>query len=159
MTPELERFLDAATRPLENHPEAREEARAELMGRVSHQGVPLEMIDLSAETAVLESDRSRAPWLRRWAMILGLVLCIGFWVVGIISEGLSVFRLVQAQKLSQYYHWGHSYLDPSGEAGILFAWQGREAPDLPVTGNYYLYPDVEDEPVALRKRHPEDLSI
>lgn len=129
------------------------------MGRVSHQGVPLEMIDVSAETAVLEARRDCTPWLRRSAMVAGLLICIGFWVVGSISEGLSVFRLVQAQSLSQYYHWGHGSLGPTGQAGILFAWQARVAPDLPVTGNHHLYPDVEDEAVALRKRHPEDLSI
>ena len=159
MTPEIERFLNLATGPLDKHPEAREEARAELMGRVSHQGIPLEMIDLSAETEVLESAPIRNPWTRRVAMLAGLILCLALLGWGVTQEGLRVFRAMQAQSLSNYYQWGHSFVGVGSNLTPLHEWQARVAPDLPITGNYQRYPSMEDETRMLRERYPDDLAI
>ncbi len=73
MTPEIERFVEAATRPLAGHPEARDEARTELMSRLSHQGVPLEMLDLSGPIERLEQAKVRQPLELGWTIELGIL--------------------------------------------------------------------------------------
>ncbi|MBK1825430.1 hypothetical protein [Haloferula rosea] len=159
MTPELERFFDAATRPLEGNPEAREEVRAELMGRVSHQGVPLELIDVGEETAVLEKATSRpSPWFRRVAMLVGLVVCLILWGAGVTLESLAATRAMLAQQLSFHYRWGGSY-GTTQSNDFLPAWQRRVAPDVPLTGDPARFPKVDDETRALRERFPEDLAV
>lgn len=57
MTPEQERFAELATRPLEAHPDLREEARAEVFGRLAHTGA-----DTTAASGRLESSRPRSSW-------------------------------------------------------------------------------------------------
>ncbi len=76
MTPELDRFLEMTTRPLEAFPAERDEAKGELMGRVDHAGVPYEMLDLRAPLERLEATPPRPPWPRRTALLAALVVSI-----------------------------------------------------------------------------------
>jgi hypothetical protein len=57
MDPDHERFAELATRPLEASPDLREEARAEVFGRLAHSGA-----DPSSASARLESKRPRSSW-------------------------------------------------------------------------------------------------
>ena len=74
MTPEVERFLDLATRPLEASPGDREEARGELMSRMAHGGVPYELLDLGEPIARLEAAEPPKPVLRRSLLLTGAIL-------------------------------------------------------------------------------------
>ena len=77
MTPDLNRFLDLATRPLEGHPGPREEAKGELMARLGHSGAPFEMLDLADPLARLEASPPEKPWRRRGALLAALFLSAG----------------------------------------------------------------------------------
>jgi hypothetical protein len=69
MTPEQERFAELATKPLEGTPELREEARAEVLGRLAHSGA-----DASSASARLESVRPRSSWRLACFSVIALVL-------------------------------------------------------------------------------------
>jgi len=128
------------------------------MGRVSHQGVPLEMIQVGPETELLEHATGWSPWIRRVAMLVGLVTCLVLWGVGVASDSLSFVRAMMAQQLSFHYRWGGSGLGGT-ENDFLFDWQSQVAPDLPITGDSSRFPDLDDESQALRERFPEDLAV
>ncbi len=76
----MERFLELATRELESKPELREEAKGELMSRINHQGMPLEMLDLSKPIARLEGAKKPRNVVRRSlyvaALLVLLIACV-----------------------------------------------------------------------------------
>ncbi|BCX48231.1 hypothetical protein HAHE_21390 [Haloferula helveola] len=154
MTPELERFIDLVVRPLGQRDAAREEARAELMGRLSHQGVPVDMIDVSEPTARLESAPQRKAWPRRVALTLGLLLLTVIGLTGAARDFLAGLRMGLASDLSwQSYYGGYDDRDEFWPQ-FLFRWLEREAPDLLLTGR-----PGQEETALLRERFPEDLAV
>ena len=133
MTPEVERFLDLATRELEGNLELREEARGELMGRINHQGMPLEMIDLSEPVERLEKAKVGKPWPRRIAM---LVATIGLLLLTSAMVGLVAWKVtlsIQAQMLGFSYMMGGGS-SPQEEESMLSNWAKDVAPNLPLVG-------------------------
>lgn len=75
MTPEQKRFTELATRPLEASPEHREEARAEIFGRLAHTGA-----DTTGASAWLEARGPRsslrlACFSAAALVVLGLCAC------------------------------------------------------------------------------------
>ncbi|MFC7337557.1 hypothetical protein ACFQY0_10245 [Haloferula chungangensis] len=150
MTPEVERFLELATRELESQPELREEAKGELMARVNHQGMPLEMLDLSEPIARLEGVKKRKRWLRRTLHVVGLMLLL--LVIGL-GVGLLVRNtvfLVQAQMMGSRY--GVLGGVPAEDLGVG-RWVRRTAPELPFSSQ------ESAELAALLARNPGDRTI
>lgn len=84
------RFIELATRPLEAQPEVRDEARGELMGRLSH-ACPAGGPALDAATARLEETKPR-----RWGG-QAIAMAIALLVLGAIAvlEGFSTFAEAQ----------------------------------------------------------------
>lgn len=150
MTPELEKFISLATRPLEKRPERRDEARGELMGRLSHQGVPVEQIDVSGPTARLEAAKPfPAKWRRGW--VLGaLFLLLGLFLLGLWRDGWMLYRSIIAQQLV----WQTRYTGsaPPGQPDPFHGWLDRKAPEMPIRGR-------AGEIEALRRDNPGDLAI
>lgn len=151
MTPELEKFIELATRPLEGREAARDEARGELMGRLSHQGVPLEMIDVSGPTERLEAaGRLPTPWRR--GLVLGLLLVmLAAFFFGVGRDGSMLARFIYLQELGWRSASGGVTVDSNWDR-FFFGWLDRRAPDLPIRG-------LAGEIDVLRQDHPEDLAI
>ncbi len=151
MTPELEKFIHLATRPLEDRPELREEARGELMGRLSHRGVPLEMIDVAGPTGRLEAAKPVPAKLRRGLVLGTLVVRLGLFVLGVWRDGAMLCRAIYSTNLS--WRTRTDSFAPSGRWDAFFyRWLDRRAPDLPFSGR-------QGEIANLRRDHPEDLAI
>lgn len=106
MTPDLDRFLELATRPLEGNPGLRDEAKAELMARVSRGGVPLEMLDLSGPVGRLEATKPNNPWPRRIALLLVLIGSITVLSGLITRQGFEAYRAAQASMMSMMVRYG-----------------------------------------------------
>lgn len=150
MTPEVERFLELATRELESNPELREEAKGELMARVNHQGMPLEMLDLSEPIARLESAKEPRNAVRR-------ALYVAVFLIVIASIGLGVGLLVRnSVYLVQGQMMGNSYGIFGGEhsedLGVV-TWAKSTVPNL------LLYSGRSEETAELLKKYPDDRSI
>ncbi len=151
MTPELEKFIELATRPLEGREVARDEARGELMGRLSHQGVPLEMIDVSGPTDRLEAaKRLPTPW-RRGLVLGALLVMLAAFVVGVGRDGSLLARFIYVQEMGWRSASGGVTVDSNWDR-FFFGWLDRRAPDLPISGR-------AGEIEMLRQTHPEDLAI
>jgi hypothetical protein len=151
MTPELEKFIDLATRPLEPRPEQRDEARGELMGRLSHQGVPVERIDVSGPTERLEAARRMPdPW-RRGLLLGGLLLLLGLLLFGAWRDVSSFLRAMYASELVWRGLRGDS-AEMSRWDLFFYDWIDERAPELPLSGRPG---EIED----LRQRQPEDLVV
>ena len=100
MTPEVERFLDLATRPLEAVPGEREEAKGELMSRIAHDGLPYELLDLAEPLERLEKAKpgSRAP--RRGILLSGMLLLTAAASVGVGTMARDVYLMFEAARMS-----------------------------------------------------------
>ena len=151
MTPELEKFIGLATRPLGERSELREEARGELMARLGQRGVPVEMIDVSAPTERLESARRLPDGWRRGLVLGALLLLFLVFLVGVWRDGSMLARSIYASDLS--WRVGADGVVPTTRFEFFFYnWLDRRAPELPISGR-------KGEVEALRRDHPEDLAI
>ncbi|WP_193212120.1 hypothetical protein [Luteolibacter marinus] len=155
MTPEVERFLESATRPLEAHPALRDEAKGELMARVSHGAVPLEMLDLSDPLARLEAAGARRRWIRRTALLASFAATAVALVAGVALQARDVYVAGQANRTSNMIRYGgypgYSHgrpLDPLLESRLR-----QLAPGLPLALR------GEDEPATWLERHPDDVEM
>jgi hypothetical protein len=162
VTPEVDRFLELATRPLEKRPTVRDEALTELMGRIGHLGVPLDRIDLSVPIAKLESAAVVNPWKRRGLILVSLLGMLILALVGAgrdlldalsldFIEGLRYRTTLAAQNPSYLSH-----RDPVEMwfEDQLLAHAFRDAVDIPLTGL-----PGDGETARLRERDPEDLGV
>ena len=156
MTPEVERFLDLATRPLEAVPGEREEAKGELMSRIAHDGLPYELLDLAEPLERLEKAKpgSRAP--RRGILLSGMLLLTAAASVGVGTMARDVYLMFEAAMMSFQFTgpgMGRSY-----DQGSLVMKRARSvAPDLPL-GLHPAAGGVEETADRLAE-NPDDLAI
>lgn len=157
MTPEVDRFLDLATRPLEGVPAMREEAKGELMARIAHGGVPYEMLDLSEPTGRLAATAPRKPWPRRIALLagaLGLTAATGI-AVAVLGYGVAVMSqagMMGMQVRFGGFHGMHDEL-PQPLAKVV----RERAPGLPLGLHPQAFSTAETE--DLLARQPDDLAV
>jgi hypothetical protein len=157
MTPELQRFLDLATRRLDASPAEREEAQDELMARVGHAGVPFDMLDLGEPLARLEHATPPSPWPRRIAQLAALALSAG---TVLTATGLLAYKfslIYMATKLS-YQRLAH-FPAASLENPLLLDHVRRNATELPLGREVLSGKDDLAEPVVWLARHPDDLAM
>ncbi len=151
MTPEVERFLDLATRELEAQPELRDEARGELMSRVNHQGMPLEMLDLGEPIGRLESTKRQRSRVRRALYLAGFLVLLMGMGVGIGFMVRNAVFLIQVQMLEHRYGlFGGG--DLSKELAVE-KWVKGIAPDL------LFHSSISEETSALLEEYPDDRMI
>jgi hypothetical protein len=157
MTPELERLLDLATRPLETTPGLRDEAKGELMARASHSGVPYDRLDLSAPLDRLAGAKVRNPWPRRIAMLVALLALIGTLATTVAVQSRETAFMGMASLMSAMQRFGGGY---SGAENPLFVdYLRRAAPELPL-GMDLVSPEVgEGDTAAWLARNPDDLGM
>lgn len=151
MTPEVEHFLELATRELESKAELREEAKGELMSRINHQGMPLEMLNLSEPVARLEGAKPPRNVVRR-SLYVGslLVLLIGFGIGAGFLVRNAVF-IVQAQMMGNPYGvFGNR--DSGKEPGVV-TWAKARAPGLIFVGK------SSGETAAALEKDPDDRAL
>ncbi len=131
MTPEVERFLHLATRPLEKRPDDREEAKAELMSRLSQGGRPLETLSLTAPSARLAA----APvsgWRRRGVMLGCLVLVVAGFIAALLVWAGELIAVGSASTLTFGVHYGDGRIDDNFAIRHLDRHIDRRAPGLPL---------------------------
>jgi hypothetical protein len=157
MTPDLERFLDLATRPLDAEPGMRDEAKGELMGRVSHTGVPHEMLDLRVPLERLETSPPRKPWPRRVALLAALVVSIVTFGGGSAILGRDYALMSMATMLTFMRNFGGS---PSNvENPLLLEHVRKNAPGLPLGRDLMSEDHDRDDAEAWLAEHPDDLAM
>ncbi|MCW1922421.1 hypothetical protein OKA05_07635 [Luteolibacter arcticus] len=105
MTPEHERFAELATRSLESSPELREEAHAEVLGRLAHGGGAGEIPEAVVR---LESKRPRSPWTLACFGVAALV------VLGLCAGWLGRQAVAEGRVLQGVIHFGSS-LEPDDD--------------------------------------------
>ncbi len=156
MTPDLERFLELATRPLEGHPQMRDEAKGELMARVGHVGVPFEMLDLDASLGDLETAPPQRPWPRRIALLASLAITIGTVLTSttILAYEAALMFMANDGSLRRGVDWGSSSGNP-----LLQQFVNRKAPGLPLGREILAGNDDLAEPALWLARHPDDLAM
>lgn len=131
MTPEVERFLNLATRPLERRLDDREEAKAELMSRLSQGGRPLETLPIAEPSARLAA----APvsgWRRRGLMLGALVLAVAGFIATLLVWASELTTVVSASTLSFGVRYGDGRIDDNFATRHLDRHIDRRAPDLPL---------------------------
>jgi hypothetical protein len=157
MTPELERLLDLATRPLETTPGLRDEAKGELMARASHSGVPYEMLDLTSPLGRLAGAKIRNPWPRRIAMLVALLALIGTLATTVAVQSREAAFMGMASLMSAMQRFGGGY---SGAENPLFVdYLRREAPELPLGMDLVSPEEGEGDTAAWLARNPDDLAM
>ena len=118
-------FIELATRPLEDHPEIREEARAELMGRLAH-----------AEEAELETALGRmakvVPQRTRWLA----PACWLLWLALLGIAGWQTWRAVQDGMAMNYFgqpDWERlsAHLSPEQKEFVFARYQENSTSILP----------------------------
>lgn len=142
-------FADAATRDMEVSVEAREEARAEILGRLEHRRGFGPKPDLVAAKRKLEATKRMPAPLRRGLLLGALLAAIGIWAWAMWVTGAGTVQAVMAGQLSFQAAFagqtpGYSWLD------------GRirsQAPGLP-----FVVPTAE-KLETLHERRPDDLAI
>jgi hypothetical protein len=155
MTPDLERLLDLATRPLETTPGLRDEAKGELMARASHSGLPYDRLDLSAPLERLAAAKPRKPWPRRIAMLLALLGMIGTLGTTVAVQASETALMAMASMMAAMNRFGgvsSSHVDNP----LLLDYIRREAAELPLGLGAA---DGESETAAWLERHPDDLAM
>jgi hypothetical protein len=163
VSPEIDRFIHLATRPLEGREQVREEAVTELMERLGHRGVPLDAIDLSEPIGRLESRPPMRPARRRGALaaaVLGLAALV---LVGAAADLMDAMGFALADTL-RGRQWELrrpiSSAPPTVDAveaaleKVLRPHLFRGAKDPPFRGVH-----GDSETARLRERFPEDLGI
>jgi hypothetical protein len=153
MTPEVERFLDLATRPLEASPGDREEAKGELMSRMAHGGVPYEMLDLDEPLGRLEGAKPAKTGLRRSLLASGAFLLTAAVVAVTAFLVWEILLMSQAGFIANRYSYGA--LGPGSEAVLKHA--RSVAPALPL-GLHSIAGSSRETLEALEKT-PEDLAM
>jgi hypothetical protein len=156
MTPEVERFLDLATRPLEASPGDREEARGELMSRKAHGGVPYELLDLGESIARLEAAKPPKPGLRRSLLLSGAILLTAAVVAATAFLVWEIILMSQAGFISNLARYSVTSLPDSNFTPVLKHARST-APALPL-GLHPRAGTLEETSEALEKS-PEDLAM
>lgn len=87
MDPDHERFAELATRRLEASPDLREEARAEVLGRLAHGGGG----DVTIATGRLASGKPRSPWVMA-CFVSVAVIAMGLWAGWQVKHAISELR-------------------------------------------------------------------
>lgn len=157
MTPDLERFLDLATRPLEAQPGMRDEAKGELMGRVGHGGVPYEMLDLRVPLERLEASAPRNPWPRRAALLAALVVSIVAIGASSVIQGREYALASMASMMTFMRAMGGG---PSNvENPLLLEYVRKNAPGLPLGLDLMSEDPRRDDAEVWLAEHPGDLAM
>lgn len=157
MTPDLERFLDLATRPLEGHPGPRDEAKGELMARLGHGGAPFEMLDLADPLARLEASPPEKPWRRRGALLAALFLLAGavLSIAGFLAYQIAMMDAASHLSFQRFVR----YPSDSFETKLLLRHVERTAPDLPLGRDLLADINVLSETEQALSRQPDDLAM
>lgn len=157
MTPEIHRFLDLATRPLEGDPPLREAAKGELMARVGHAGVPFEMLDLAEPLELLEKAPPPRPWPRRIALLATLLFSLG---TVLTATGLLAYKISLMSMSTMLSFPGHlPFPAGSAENPLLLDHVRRNAPELPLGREALSGKDGLTGPALWLARHPDDLAM
>lgn len=146
MNPEHEHFAELATRTLESHPELREEARAELLGRLAH-GNP-EPGRLAVAEARLEAKPTRGGKPFALFAILA-VLALG------ITTALRVRQAIPEIKVSTWALGNAINLDADEELEALLTAEQREFVFAGIGSDAEAIPKLERQ----RQLHPDELGI
>jgi hypothetical protein len=157
MTPELDRFLDLATRPLEAVPAERDEAKGELMARVGHAGVPYDMLDLTAPLERLATSKPANPWVRRVSLLAALLVSIGTVVTGLTIQSREFTLMSMATMLSFMANYGGG--TAAMENPLLADYVRRHAPDLPLGRDLLALDGGKDETGDWLGANPDDLAM
>ena len=157
MTPDLERFLDLATRPLEGHPGPRDEAKGELMARLGHSGAPFEMLDLADPLARLEASSPQKPWRRRGALFAALFLSAGalLSIAGFLAYQIGMMDAVSYLSFQRFIR----YPSDSFENSLILQHVERIAPDLPLGRESLAGGSGMSETEQALSRQPDDLAM
>ena len=157
MTPDLERFLDLATRPLDAEPGMRDEAKGELMGRVSHTGVPHEILDLRVPLERLETSPPRKPWPRRVALLMTLVVSIVSLGTGsaVLSREYALMTMATMLTIMRSMGSGPTNM----ENPLLLDYVRKNAPGLPLGRDLMSESRDRDDAEAWLADHPDDLAM
>ena len=153
MTPDVERFLDLATRPLEAFPGEREEAKGELMSRMAYGGVPYEMLDLGEPLGRFEGAEPAKTGLRRSLLATGALLLTAAVVAVTAFLVWEILLMSQAGFIANRYSYGA--LGTGSEAVLKHA--RSVAPSLPL-GLHPIAGSSRETSEALEKT-PEDLAM
>lgn len=156
MTPELQRFLDLATRPLEGAPELRDEAKSELMARAGHAGVPFEMLDLAEPLGRLEKATPLKSRPRRLALPGALVVTIAavLCAAGMLAYDIALMSMANRHAFQRQVRFGSPEENP-----FLSDYVRRNAPGLPLGPGILGGGDGLTEPALWLARHPDDLAM
>ncbi|MEK7949551.1 hypothetical protein [Luteolibacter soli] len=156
MTPEVERFLNLATRPLEATPNEREEAKGEFMSRITHGGVPYEMLDLAEPLDRLAGAKPPKNALRRSLLLTGAVLLTASVAITIAMLGWEIFLISQANMASSQSRYG---ISPGlGKDYLMMMDRVRAiAPDLPL--GLHPHSGKSEETAAALAKNPDDIAM
>ncbi|MCW1924510.1 hypothetical protein OKA05_18235 [Luteolibacter arcticus] len=156
MTPDVEQFLDLATRPLEATPGEREEAKGELMSRIAHAGVPYEMLDLAEPLERLQKAKPAKHGLRRAALIAGALLITGGAAVASRTLAHELLMMSQAGMMSVQIRFGGFGSEAVPPEPLLHHVRSR-APGLPLG----LHPQAgaAEETASALQKNPDDLPM
>ena len=157
MTPDLEHFLDLATRPLEAEPGMREEAKGELMARVGHAGVPYEMLDLRPPVERLEANPPRNPWPRRAALLATVVVSLVTVTTSVSLQSREFTLMTTASMMSFTSRMGGGTF--ANENPLLADYVRNHAPNLPLGTVVLQGGESETEPGLWLAQHPDDLAM
>jgi hypothetical protein len=155
MTPDMERFLDLATRPLEASPGDREEAKGELMSRLAHGGVPYELLDLGEPIGRLEAAKPPRPGLRRSLLLSGAFLLTAAVVAATAFLAWEIFLMAQAGMMSSRLR--HAISVANSDIMPVMKHARSTAPQLPL-GAHPRAGTMEETSEALEK-NPDDLAL
>lgn len=156
MTPELQRFLDLATRPLVGAPELRDEAKGELMARAGHAGVPFEMLDLAEPLGRLENATPLKTRPRRLALLGALVLTLAavLTAAGMLAYDIALMSMANRHVFQRQVRFGSPEENP-----FLSDHVRRNAPGLPLGPGILNGKDSLTEPALWLAHHPDDLAM
>jgi len=155
MTPEVERFLDLATRPFEANPHERDEAKGEFMSRIGHSGVPYELLDLAEPLERLAGAKPARHGLRRSLLLAGALLLLATVVAAV---GLIVWQIIlmeQASSIAAQTRYGSSNSDQSQYLPVMNHVRSV-APSLPLGLDEK---GGSEETARLLANHPDDLAV
>lgn len=153
MTPDIEKFINLATRYLGERPKDRDAARSELMARLSHQSIPVDQIDLSIPIERLDKAKAWPTWVKRSIKVGAFLLLTIFAFAWMWHEAVWLRRV----KLAEYSSHREPYvMDAHGGYwdNILAQWVEKELSNYN-TIKKPIYDNIED----LRLRDPRSLAL